>query len=38
MVQLDQLWNWKHEFLGALANGLLAVILFALMDRLKKRA
>lgn len=38
MVQLDLLWSWKHEFLGALANGLLAVILFALMDRLKKRA
>ncbi len=38
MVQLDLLWSWKHESLAALANGLLAVILFALMDRLKKRA
>jgi rod shape-determining protein MreD len=38
MVQLDLLWSWKHESLAALANGFLAVLLFAVMDRLKKRA
>ncbi len=38
MVQLDLHWSWSHEFLAGLANGLLAVILFALLDRLKRRA
>ncbi len=38
MVQSDVQWIWSHELLAALANGLLAVPLFALLDRLKQRA
>jgi rod shape-determining protein MreD len=37
MVQVGLQWSWGHELLGALANGLLAVLLFALLDRLKQR-
>ncbi len=38
MVQASVQWVWSHEMLAALANGLLAVPLFALLDRLKQRA
>jgi rod shape-determining protein MreD len=38
MVQVNVQWMWSHELLAALANGLLAVPLFALLDRLKQRA
>lgn len=38
MVQIDLHWSWRHESLASLGNGLLAVVLFALMDRLKQRA
>ena len=38
MVQTNVQWVWSHEMLAALANGLLAVPLFALLDRLKQRA
>ncbi|MBV8475401.1 MAG: rod shape-determining protein MreD [Acidobacteria bacterium] len=38
MVQLDLHWSWSHEFWASLANGLVAVLLFALLDRLKQRA
>lgn len=38
MVQVNLQWSWGHEFLAALANGLLAVLLFAVLDRLKQRA
>ncbi len=38
MVQANVQWVWSHEMLAALANGLLAVPLFALLDRLKQRA
>jgi rod shape-determining protein MreD len=31
-------WNWGGVLLGAVANGLLAVILFTALDRLKMRA
>jgi rod shape-determining protein MreD len=37
MVQVNLQWSWGHESLAALANGLLAVPLFALLDRLKQR-
>ncbi|HET7207099.1 MAG TPA: rod shape-determining protein MreD [Terriglobales bacterium] len=37
MVRLDQHWLWSHEMLAAVANGLLAVALFAVLDRLKQR-
>jgi hypothetical protein len=38
MVQLDLHWSWSHESLASLANGFLGVMLFALLDRLKRRA
>lgn len=31
-------WHWAHELLGAVANALLAVFLFALLDRFRQRA
>ena len=30
-------WRWGHTFLLAAANGLLALVLFAILDRLKQR-
>jgi rod shape-determining protein MreD len=30
-------WNWGYALLSALCNGLVAVVLFAVMDRLKQR-
>jgi rod shape-determining protein MreD len=38
MVRLNLHWNWAHELESAFANAILAVFLFALMDRLKDRA
>lgn len=37
MVRLDIQLSWVHVLLSALANGLVAVILFAGLDRLKLR-
>jgi rod shape-determining protein MreD len=31
-------WRWGHEVIAALANALLAVVLFTAMDRLRQRA
>jgi len=38
MVRLDLYWSWPHELVAAVANAILGVLLFALMDRLKQRA
>ncbi len=38
MVRLDLHWSWPHELGAAIANAILGVFLFALMDRLKQRA
>lgn len=38
MVRLDLHWSWPHELGSAIANAILGVFLFALMDRLKQRA
>ena len=38
MVRLDLHWSWPHELGSAVANAILGVFLFALMDRLKQRA
>ena len=38
MVRLNLHWNWAHELESAFANAILAVFLFALMDRFKDRA
>jgi rod shape-determining protein MreD len=31
-------WRWGHELVAGAANGLLAVVLFAALDRLRRRA
>lgn len=31
-------WRWGHELVAGAANGLLAVVLFGALDRLKRRA
>ncbi len=38
MVRQPIQWHWAHELLGALANALLAVFLFAVLDRFRERA
>lgn len=38
LVALTLQWSWGHELWSALANAVLGVFLFALMDRLKQRA
>ena len=35
MVRLNLHWNWAHELESAFANAIVAVLLFALLDRLK---
>jgi len=37
MARLDLLWSWHHELLSALANSIMAVVLFAILDRFKQR-
>jgi hypothetical protein len=38
LVGASEPWAWTHILIAALANGLLAVVLFAGLDRLKIRA
>ena len=38
LVNVRDSWNWGHILLTAFSNGFLAIILFALMDRLKVRS
>jgi len=38
LVQQTHEWRWGHLLVGGLANALLAVVLFAFMDRAKLRA
>lgn len=38
LVGLNLHWSWPHELVAAVANAILGVFLFALMDRLKQRA
>ena len=37
LVRLDLRWHWPHELGSGLANALLAVILFALLDKFKQK-
>ncbi len=37
LVSEDIPWAWGHTLGAALANGLLAVVLFAMLDKLKRR-
>ena len=38
LVGLDLHWSWSRELWSAVANAVLGVVLFTLMDRLKQRA
>ncbi|SRR6266481_658865 len=38
LVNVRDSWNWGHILLTAFSNGFLAIVLFALMDRLKVRS
>ena len=37
LVGLHMAWNWPHEFLSGMANALLGVFIFMLLDRVKQR-
>ena len=37
LVRLDLKWSWPHELGSAFANAILAVLLFALLDRFKQK-
>ncbi|MGH9513084.1 MAG: rod shape-determining protein MreD [Terriglobales bacterium] len=37
LVGLALQWSWPHELRSALANAILAVVLFAVLDRFKQR-
>jgi rod shape-determining protein MreD len=38
LVGINLHWSWQRELVAAVANAVLAVFLFTLMDRLKQRA
>jgi hypothetical protein len=38
LVGANEPWYWGHTLVSAITNGLLCVVLFAGMDRLKQRA
>lgn len=37
LVAVNEPWNWKYTLVSAVLNGLMSVILFAGLDRLKQR-
>ena len=37
LLQLEYSWNWIHELITALVTAILAVIIFAALDRTKRR-
>lgn len=37
MLATNLTWNWTHELIRAVANSLVAVVLFALLDRTQSR-
>jgi rod shape-determining protein MreD len=37
LVSLNMQWSWAHELWSGLANALLGVVVYALMDRVKQR-
>ncbi len=37
LVGLHMAWNWPHEFLSGMANALLGVFIYLLLDHVKQR-
>jgi hypothetical protein len=37
MVNMNVTWSWPHVILGGLANAILGVALFFLLDKFKQR-
>jgi rod shape-determining protein MreD len=37
LLAQPMVWNWLHELLRAAINALIAVVLFALLDRVRLR-
>jgi hypothetical protein len=37
LVGLHMAWSWPHELLSGVANALLGVLVFMLLDRVKQR-
>jgi rod shape-determining protein MreD len=37
LVGLRMAWSWPHELLSGVANALLGVLVFMLLDRVKQR-
>ena len=37
MVNLDRQWLWGHELRNALANAVLAIVVFAILDKVKQQ-
>jgi len=37
LVGLHMAWSWPHEFLSCMANAVLGVLVFMLLDRVKQR-
>ena len=38
MVNLTMNWSWSHEIIAGLANALLGVVLYFVLDKFKQRA
>jgi hypothetical protein len=30
-------WSWQHEFLSGVANAIMGILVFMLLDRVKQR-
>ena len=38
MVNLNMTWSWSHDILAGLANGVVGVVLYYVLDKFKQRA
>jgi rod shape-determining protein MreD len=38
MVNLNMTWSWSHDILAGLANGIVGVVLYYVLDKFKQRA
>jgi rod shape-determining protein MreD len=37
LVGLHMAWSWQHEFLSGVANAIMGILVFMLLDRVKQR-